>query len=799
MGHLRRDIQHTLRSWRRQPGAVVAAIAAIALGIAANTTVFSFVSAILLEPLPYGQPDRIVTVWQDLSARGGPARDVISPGLFVEWSKRTGPVFDAIGVLRPWGAVLTGLDEPERLQGAAVSAGYFKAVGVPPAIGRSFNDDDDRPGSAAVAMISHGLWVRRFLADPGVVGRTFQIDNQPTVIVGVMPAEFVAPILDAEIWSPARIDPENAPFGVVMLRAIALRKAEVSLPQAQQAMNTIARQIRSLDPDLEGAGVRVIGLQDDLVGPVRPALVVLWGSVGLVLLIAVANVTSLLLARATDRAREMSVRIALGADRRRLTMQMLTESACLAAGGGVAGILLAYGGVQSLVALAPTDLPRLAEVGLDARVLVFTIAITALTAVGAGLIPAATIVRGTLAATLKDGGREQTSASWPRTLLVVGEVAAALVLVVGAAMLVRSLMALQRVDLGFRTERVLTASIAPARGTYRGEEAIRGLLTQLVETARRLPGVTGASMTSVLPLSGMRLSFSFQIVGRPSTGRPNDDPVCAFRAVGRDYFSTMAMRIVEGRGLTAEDRADAPASAVVNESLAKRYWPNESPVGQGIVLNGAPATIVGIVADVHHAGPAAPPESELYMSFEQFSVRSGWLVMTTAGDPAAIAPSLRQAVRAIDPNLPVAAVRPLDQLAARTTAQTRFLTSLLTGFAVVAATLALVGVYGLIAFAVSRRVREVGLRMALGASRLSVVGLIMRQSAIAVAIGLALGAGLAAGLSSSLRALLFEVAPGDPWTIAAMACLIALAALIASAIPARRAATIDPTVALRED
>ena len=772
---------------------------AIALGVAANTTVFSFVSAILLEPLPYAQPERLVSVWQDLSARGGPSRDVISPGLFVEWSRRSGSIFDALGVVRPWGAVLTGMDEPERLQGAAVSVGYFQAIGVPPASGRLFSADDDRPGSAAVVVISHGLWVRRFLADPQVVGRTYQIENQPTVIIGVMPAGFVAPIVDAEIWSPARIDPENAPFGVVLLRAIALRKPGVALAQAQQAMNTIAQQIRTLDPDLEGAGVRVVDLQSDLVGPVRPALIVLWGSVGLVLLIAVANVTSLLLARATDRAREMSVRVALGADRRRLTLQMLTESACLAAGGAAIGLLLAYAGVRGLLALAPPDLPRVTEVVLDARVLLFTVAITALTAIGAGLLPALTIVRGSLSASLKEGGREQTANSWPRTLLVVGEVAAALVLVVGAALLVRSLLALQNVDLGFRTERVLTASIAPARGTYRGEEAIRGLFTQLIDSTRRLPGVTGASMTSVLPLSGMRLNFSFQIVGRPSTGRLNDDPVCAFRAVGRDYFSTMAMRIVEGRGLTADDRPEAPVSGVVNESLAKRYWPNESPVGKEIVLNGTPATIVGVVADAHHAGPAAPPEAELYMSYEQFSTRSGWLVMTTAGDPSAIGPSLRQAVRAIDPNLPVAAVRPLDQLAARSTAQTRFLSSLLTSFAIVAAVLALVGVYGLIAFSVSRRVREVGLRMALGASRLSVVTLVMRQSAIAVGIGLALGAALAIGLSSSLRALLFEVTPGDPLTVASMAGLIAIASLIASAIPASRAATIDPTVALRDE
>jgi putative ABC transport system permease protein len=793
-----RDIRYALRSWRRAPGPTAAAVMALALGIGANSTIFSVVAGVLLKPLPYQNPERLVMVWQDMRARGGPARDWISPGLFIEWQQRA-TMFESLGAARGWAPNLTGIDEPERLRGAAVSAGYFTALGVAPQLGRIFTVEDDRPGSPPVVIIADSLWARLFNRDPSLVGRTVSLDGQATTVIGVMPKGFQSPIIDAEMWSPVRIDPARAPRGIIVLRVLGKLKPGVSVAQAQAGMTALAAQLAGEDPEWERARVAVLSLQDDIVGDVRQMLMVLALAVALVLAIACANVTSLLLARAADRTREITIRTALGAGRRQIVRQLFTESALLAVVGGGSGLLLAWWGVAGLVALAPASAPRLQEVRVDANAVGFTLAITLLTALASGLAPAVATARSHLNAGLRDGGRESTANGRLRALLVTAEIAVAFVLVVGAALLIRTLVTLQHVDMGFTPDHVLTAAVAPPRTQYRDPAALRQLYGRLLERASTIPGVRAAALTNMLPLSGGDFNLSFAIEGRARVATPGAEPVAGARIVSPSYVSTMGVRLVQGRDLSPLDTENAPGAALVNETMARRYWPNASPLGARILLPDLELTVVGVVGDVHHRGPGATPGAEMYIPYEQFVARQVVIALRTTGDPARSASALRAVMREIDPALPLANVRTMDQLLSQNIAQPRFLAALLTGFAGLAALLALVGVYGLLSFSVSRRARELGVRMALGAGRTRVVTLVLGQSAALVGIGLVAGVALAMTLTRLLRTLLFGVRPGDPATVVAMAGGIALAALLASLPPALRASRIDPVIALREE
>jgi putative ABC transport system permease protein len=798
MDALGRDIRYALRSWRRAPGPIVAALAALALGIGANTAIFSIVAGVLLRPLPYQNPERLVMVWQDMRARGGPVRDWASPGLFVEWRQRA-RMFEHLAAVRGWAPNLTGIDEPERLRGAAVSAGYFAALGVPPALGHVFTEAEDQPGGPPLAIISDALWGRLFNRDPSIVGRAILLDGQATTVVGIMPASFQPPIIPADVWSPIRIDPSRAPRGMIVLRVLAKLKPGIAVAQAQAGMAAIATQLETEDSEWERARVALVPLHEDLVGGVRQMIVVLALAVALVLGIACANVMSLLLARAADRGREITIRTALGAGRGQIVRQLLTESALLSVLGGAGGLLLALWGVQGLIALAPASAPRLQDVRVDGLVLAFTALVTLVTAAVSGIAPAAATARVHLNAGLRDGGREVTSSGRIRSALVVAEIAIALILVVGAALLVRTLVALQHVDMGFDGDRVLTASIAPPRGQYRDPAALRQLYQRLLDHASAIPGVRSAGLTNMLPLSGGDFTLSFQIEGRPPAATPGGEPVAGARVVSASYPSTMGLRILQGRGLSRLDTEHAPGAVLVNETMSRRYWPNGSPLGAKVLINDLEAAIVGVVGDVHHRGPATTPGAEMYIPFPQFNVRQAVLVLRTTGDPARITPSLRAAVKEIDPSLPLANVVTMEKLLEQSVAQPRFLAALLTGFSLLAAVLALVGVYGLLSFSVSRRVRELGVRVALGAGRGRVLRLVLAQSAALVALGLILGAGSALGLSRVLATLLFGVQPGDPVTIIAMAGAIAASAMLASLPPALRASRIDPVVALRED
>jgi putative ABC transport system permease protein len=794
-----RDAAYSWRAWRRTPGALAAALIALALGLGANATVFSIVSGVLLKPLPYADPERLVMVWQDMRARGGPEREWASPGLFVEWQHRA-TAFEHLAAVRGWMPNLTGTDEPERLRGAAVSHGYFGALGVAPMLGRVFSEDDDRPEAAPVAVVGHALWTRRFGADPTLVGRTILLDGQAVTVIGIMPASFRPPIVDADIFTPIRIDPERAPRGMIVLRVMGKLTPGIPLAQAQAQMSTIAQVLGREDPEWENARVALVPLHDDLVGNVRPVLLVLTAAVALVLLISCANVGSLLLARASDRAREITIRVALGASRWQIVRLLLLESVLLSAVGGLLGLLVASWGVRGLVAIAPAAAPRLQDVALDWPVLLFTAAISVLAAVMSGLVPVLGQTRSPdLNPSLREGGREATSAGRLRSLLVIAEVTLAMTLVVAAALLVQSLISLQRVDLGFNHDRLLTASVAPPRGTYRSEDATRHLLSQLLERSAAIPGVTDAALTTALPLSGTDSDFTFDIDGRPPPRTAADEPQAWFRIVSPNFFQVMGMRIVEGRGLTAEDRTNGPAAVVVTDTLAKRYWPDGTALGARLVVERQEATIVGIVADVRHRGPSSPAQAEMYLSFLQFGARSASLVLRTTVDASRVAAPLRAAVRDVDPQLPLAAIAPMDQLVARSLSQPLFLASVLSGFSGLAALLALVGIYGVMSYTVSRRRREIGVRMALGAERAAVMRLVLRQSLVLVGAGVTAGVVCSVLASRLLGNLLFGVRPGEPATVAVMALLTVIAGIAATYAPARRASRIDPLAALRED
>ena len=793
-----RDVRYALRSWRRVPGPIAAAVVALALGIGANSSIFSVVAGVLLKPLPYQNPERLVMVWQDMRARGGPARDWISPGLFVEWQQRAA-MFESLGAARGWAPNLTGVDEPERLRGAAVSAGYFTALGVAPQVGRTFTVEDDRPNSPPVVIIADSLWARLFNRNRTLVGRTIPLDGQATTVVGVMPPGFQPPIIDAEIWSPVRIDPARAPRGIIVLRVLGKLKPDVSLAQAQAGMAALAAQLAEEDAEWERARVSLVPLQDDIVGDVRQMLIVLALAVALVLAIACANVMSLLLARAADRTREITIRSALGAGRGQIVRQLFTESALLAAVGGAIGLLLAWWGVAALVAVAPASAPRLQDVRIDAIVVGFTAAVTVLTALASGLVPAVTTAGSHLHAGLREGGRESTASGRLRAGLVTAEIAVALVLVIGAALLIRTLVALQHVEMGFNPDHVLTASVAPPRTQYRDPAALRQLYARLLERASAIPGVRSAALTNMLPLSGGDFNLSFAIEGRPLAPTPGAEPVAGARLVSPSYVSTMGLRLLAGRNLSALDRESAPGAVLINETMARRYWPNGSALGARILLPDLELTVVGVVGDVRHRGPGATPGAEMYIPYEQFIARQVVVTLRTAEDPERSASALRAVMREIDPALPLANVKTMDQLLAQSVAQPRFLATLLTAFAGLAALLALVGVYGLLSFSVSRRAREIGVRVALGAGRGRVLRLVLGQSATLVSIGLIAGVALSMSMTRLLRTLLFGVQPGDPLTVVAMTAGIALAALVASLPPALRASRIDPVIALREE
>ncbi|MET0623131.1 MAG: ABC transporter permease [Pyrinomonadaceae bacterium] len=820
METLRQDVRFGLRTLRKRPGFTLVAVLTLALGIGANSAIFSVVNAVVLRPLPYAAPERLVALWGNLNQKGFEELELSAPE-FVDFRARGAHVFEDAAAYYEGGFNMTGAGEPERVQGVYATASLFNTLGVAPSRGRAYTAEEDRPGSNDVVVISHSLWRRRFNADPAVAGKSVMLDGRASTILGVMPADFHFPNNDTDIWKPAAFDadllsPNNR--GSHFMSAVARLKEGFTLARAGEEVAALARAqgAENANSYPRGFGASIRPLAEEVVGTsVRTSLFVMLGAVGLVLLIACANVANLLLARASSRRKEVAVRTALGAGRVRIMRQLLTESALLSLAGGAAGLVLALWGIDLLVALAPEGTPRVAEVGLDAGVVAFTFGVSLLTGVVFGLVPALHASKVDLNESLKEGGRgggEGERRGSLRGLLVVGEFALALVLLAGAGLLVKSFARVLGESPGFDARGVLTMRLVLPQTKYGSYDGHRAFYSNLFGRLRALPGVEAVGANNLLPLNGNGGSRTFLIEGRPvPPGQPKPEEQLRFITPG--YFASMRVPVLRGRDFGERDVQTAPRVAVVSRSMAERHWPGEEAVGKRIAYAGIGRghdqtpewiEVVGVVGDVRHRGLDLESKPEIYVPVYQplFSNRpvpplSLYVAVRTSGDPAALAAAVRREVAAVDPEQPVANVRTMEERLAESVAQRRFNMTLLGVFACVALVLAGVGVYGVMAYAVARRTHEIGIRVALGAQRGDVVRLVLRQGMWLALAGVGAGLAGAYAVTRLMSGLLYGVSPTDPLTFVGVALLLAAVGLLACLVPARRATKVDPMTALR--
>jgi predicted permease len=801
------DIRFALRILRKTPGFTFVAILTLALGIGANTAIFSVVDAVLLRPLPYSQPDRLVTVSECERPFDFLSKNEVAPGNFVDWRARN-QVFAEIGASHMAGYSITGEDRPERVQVANISAGMLHMLGLRPALGRDFNSSDDRNGAQRVLMLSSELWKSRYGADPNMVGKTIHLDTHPYTVVGVLPRGLRFPEDSAQIWVPLEqtITPTDLHwYSSHYLEVYARLKPGVTVAQASQEMSRIAAQIKKEQPQSNGGGAAlVIPLQEDLSGEIRPALLTLLAAVGFVLLIACANVANLFLVRAVGRSKELATRMALGADKPRLIRQMLTESVILSLAGGCAGLLVANWTRQLLLALSPNSLPQSNAIETDGRVLLFTFLISVSTGLLFGLAPA---LRGTglnLSLALHGASRNATSGKSTRrlrNLLVVAEIAISLVLLAGAGLTMRSFSQLRNTNLGFRSDHTLTARITIPKDKYSKDEQVIAFYDQVLERIHGTAGVESAGIISYLPLTGSVFDNSFDIVGPPP--RPESDRNYAqIRFVDPDYFAVLGIPVLSGRAFTAHDRLGSARSLVISEAMAHRFFPDTNPVGQHLVVylgkDETPWEVVGIVGDVR-TDISAAPAPVMYFPYPQFPYRYMVLAIRTHADTGSILESVRGTVNAIDPDLPVYQTRTLAELIEDSLIPWRFSMTLLCLFAAMALLLAAAGIYGVMAYLVEQRTQEVGVRMALGAQPSDVLRLIVGQGAKLALFGVLAGLVASFALTRLMSSLLVDVSATDPLTLGVVASLLVCVALAACYFPARRAAAVEPIVALRNE
>jgi len=781
---------------------LVAALA-LALGIGANSAIFSIVNSVLFRPLPYQDPKNLVMIWENHQQLGGPEREWASPADLRDW-KEQAQSFSTIAALLGWGPTLTGQDQPEDLQGAAVSAETFSMLGVEPSMGRNFSADDDRPGAERVVILSDKFWHRRFGGEPGIIGKPITLSGNRFTVVGVMPRRLSFPILTAtEIWTPVGpiLSSSKCDRGCVILRVIARLRDGVSMDAARAEMAALSARIAEKFPETnDGVGVTLIPLQEQLVGQVRVAMLVLLGAVALVLLIACANVANLLLSRAASREKEVAIRAALGASRLRLIRQHLTESLVLGLIGGAAGLLIAFWMVDVLIGFAPKGTPRLEEIGIDKVVLAFTFGVALLTGIAFGLAPALLSSRANLSNALKEGGRDARSSSGShrvRSALVVSEVALALMLLVGAGLLIRSFVKLQQVDPGFDPKNVLRVDVGVPRARYATAPRVAEFFKQLVDRVSALPGVEAAGGVSTLPLSGGGTDTDFLIEGHPAP-EINRPPVSHYSKVTPDYFRAMGIRLLKGRLINEGDVADAPTVALISESLANRYFPDEEPIGRGLLLGKDRREIVGVVTDVKFFGLNLDSRPMMYFPEQQYPERGlSIVVKTSVGDPMTLASAVRNEVRNLDHDIATSNEMTMESLVSSSLAEPRFALLLLGVFAGAALLLSVIGVYGVVSYSVSQRSHEIGVRMALGAQMNDVIRLVLGQGMALVGVGLGIGLLGALVFSRVMQSLLFGVGPRDVATLALTAVVLAIVALGACLVPARRATKVDPMVALR--
>ena len=808
MGTLLQDLTYATRTLASRRGFTVVAALTLALGIGATAAVFSVVDAVLLRPLPFTEPDRLAMVWVD-NTRMGIRTDITSWPSYQQW--RTSAAFAEMAGFAPSRSNLTGEGDPERLSGALIQPGFFEVLGVSPARGRSFTAEEGEEGNDQVVILAHGLWERRFGADPGIVGTSILLDGQSHEVVGIMPPGFDFP-QETELWQPLAPGQDlREARGSFWLYVVGRLAPDATVERAQAELDAVVARLQREFPDAYGGyGVWVQPMTDHLVGDVRPALVVLSGAVAFVLLIACANLANLLLARAAGREREIAIRSALGAGRGRMVRQLLTESVLLALVGGVGGVLVALWGVRALKALAPPDLPNLAAVAVDGRVLAFTFAVSVATGIAFGLVPALQVSRPRFSESLKEG-RQGTGGGLrgrrTRRALVVAEVALALVLLVGAGLLLKSLARVLAVEPGFDPQRSLAVSVALSGERYEEPGRVLAFYDALLERVRGLPGVESAGAVSTVLLGELARSAGISVEGKPAPP-PEQRIEVTIDAVTPGVFRALGTPLLAGRDVAETDRADALPVAVINHAMARRFWPGEEPLGKRFKFGGPDSqspwrTVVGVVGDARRTALEQEPRPSAFLAQAQVEDPAMTLVVRAAGEPEDLARSVAREVRATDPTQPVVRIATLAELLGERLAPRRFSAFLLAVFSGLALVLAAVGVYGVVAYAVAQGTREIGVRMALGARASDVLRQVLGQGVGLVVIGVAIGCAaawlLTFTVTRTFSGLLFGVAATDPATFAAVAALLMLVAVAASFVPARRAARTDPAVAMRSE
>ncbi len=810
---LRQDLRYAARTLRGSPAFTLAAVLTLALGIGATSSIFSVVHGVLLRPLPFPAPERLVQV-RTVTAGAPEADDVLSPPNFMSLAERS-RAFGGVAAVLTGDHVLGGAGEARTVESARVSASFFGVMGVRPVLGRGFVPAENQPGSDGVVVLGWGLWQRAFGGDPGVVGRTVRLDGVPREVVGVMPRGFDFPA-ERELWVPLPYDGYFSATGVLgrkgnaYVTVLARLRPGVGLEEGRAELRDLAGRLQAAFPASNtGVGFTAVPLRDALVGEARKPLLLLFGAVGLVLLVAAANVVGLLLARAATREGEMAVRVALGAGRGRLVRQLLTESLLLGLAGGGLGLLLALWTTRALVALRPEGMPRVDSIRVDGPVLAFTLAVALATSVLAGLVPALRATEGGISGTLRGGGRGGLASRRGNRLrggLVVGQMALAVVLLAGAGLLLRSFARLVAVDPGFRVERVLAFRVELPRAAYDSGDETSGFYARFLERVHGLPGVEAAGAVYRLPIAQGSFGSRFEVEGR-AVGAGEEEPSIGVLSVTPGYFRTLGVPLLRGRGIEDGDRAGGPPVVVINRAAAERFFSGVDPVGRRLArfsfdpIEAAAEsfTVVGVVGDVRGEALDRAPEPEAFFAHAQVPLPAMSVVVRASGDPLALAGAVRRELSALDPDLPAPEFRTLEQVVAESVARPRFLAGLLTLFAAAALSLAALGVYGLLSYAVAQRTREIGVRIALGARPRDVLEMVVRRALALAGAGVVLGLGGALTLTRLLESQLFGVGAGDPATLAAVVSLLGAAALLASLVPARRAARMSPLEALRAE
>jgi predicted permease len=799
MGTLLQDLRFSLRTMLKSPILTLASLIALALGIGANCAIFSVVNAALLRSLPYKEPERVLRISVTQPEKGVYQLPFALPN-YIDLKERA-QSFAEIAAYRGWQYTITGAGEPVTVIGERITANLFPTLGVQPAMGRFFLPEEDAPGNESAVILSYGLWQSRFGGDRNIINRDITINDAPRTVVGVMPQDFYFSTRIVELWVPFSAAKQELNRALGNTNVMARLKPGVNLRQAQAEVDTLAGQLEQQYPENnKDKGMRVVPLQEDLVGNIRPALLMLLGAVAFVLLIACGNVANLQLTRAMARQRDIAIRMAIGASRGRLVRQLLTESITLSLMGGLLALLLAYFGLKSLVSLTTDRMPRVNEAAIDVNVFVYTLLLAVSVGVLFGLVPALQASKPDLGNLIKEGGASMMGPSRRhiRNILVIAEVSLAIILMVGAGLMIKSFTRLQQVEVGFDPKNILTMGVFLSPTRYKEPEKQAAFYQQVLQHIEATPGVKSAGANIGLPFSGAGIFISFAVVGRPEN--PEAQLAANYRAISPNYFKTMGIPLLRGREFEERDSGQAAGVAVVNESFAERYFPGENPLGKFIDIGDGfetPRQIVGVVGDAKSKNLTTAAAPEMYVVNQQRPWQWTSFAIRTNSDPHNLASAIRRAVWSVDKDVPVNDIKTMEEMIGQTVAEPRFYTIMLTIFAGVALVLATVGVYGVVSYSVSQRTHEIGIRMALGAPQRTIINMVLRQSMMLAMIGVVGGVAGAFLLTRVLSSLLYTVSTTDPLTFVLIPVALAIVVLIASYVPARRASRVDPLIALR--